>query len=193
MMDLGRIVEYDAELINAEGQAAAVLVPIVRHDEVPHLLLTKRAESLPKHPGQMSFPGGRREPFDRDHRETAIREANEEIGVRPDHIELVGRLDDIITTTNFVVTPVVAEVPNRQYDPNDREVAEVTIIPIDSFLDPSSYEHEFREGSNGDSYRVHYFHVEPHVVWGATARIVVQFLDLTTEWSVPDVLTDTPD
>lgn len=192
-MDIGRIVEYDARTVDAEGQAAAVLVPIVRHAEQPHLLLTKRAESLPKHPGQMSFPGGRREPFDHDYRDTAIREANEEIGVRPDHIELVGRLDDITTTSNFIVTPVVARIPNRNYRPNDREVAEVTLIPIESFLDRSHYDHEFRERPNGDRYRVHYFHVDPYVVWGATARIVVQFLDLTTDWSLPDVPTDSID
>ena len=186
-MDIERVVDYDARSLDDSGQAAAVLVPIVMRSDTPHLLLTKRAESLPKHPGQMSFPGGQREPFDDDYRATAVREANEEIGILPDQIDLLGRLDDITTTSDFVVTPVVARIPDMDYDPNDREVAEVALVSIDAFLDPQCYEQEIRDGPDGSHYRVHYFDVEPYLVWGATGRIVVQLLTLTTDWSVPQI------
>ena len=185
-MDLTRVVNYDPQTIEDDGNVAAVLVPIIEHANDPHVLLTKRAETLPKHPGQMSFPGGSREPVDQNARETAIREATEEVGVQPDQVDIVGHLDDITTTSNYVVTPIVGRIPHRTYEPNDSEVAEVTIIPLDAFLDPQCYEFEWREAPDGSTYRVHYFHVDPYLVWGATGRILVQFLSLTMDWELPE-------
>lgn len=153
--------------------------------ESPHLILTKRAEHLGEHPGQMSFPGGGREPVDESIRETALREANEEIGLRASETAVIGRLDDIRTVTEYAVSPFVARVPDRRFERNDAEVAEIVAVPVSAFVDPANYEYEHRSHPHYGEIVVHYFHVGGYTVWGATARILVQFLALSMDWRPP--------
>src|SRR6056297_1632111 len=96
-MDLGRVADHTARPVEDQEHDAAVLVPVVGRQDGPHLLFTKRADHLGEHPGQMSFPGGGWEPKDDDLWATALREANEEIGLYPEEVDRVGRLDDIRT------------------------------------------------------------------------------------------------
>jgi 8-oxo-dGTP pyrophosphatase MutT (NUDIX family) len=153
-----------------------------------HLLFTKRADHLGEHPGQMSFPGGGHDPGDDTLRETALREAREEIGLRTREAEVVGRIDDIHTVSRYAVRPFVARVPDRAYDPDEREVAEIAVLPASGLLDPANYESERRTHPEFGDVRVHFFHVGGYTVWGATARILVQLLELTTDWCVPDAV-----
>lgn len=134
----------------------------------------------------MSFPGGGREPVDDDLTATALREADEEIGLDPDTAEVVGRLDDIRTITRYAVRPFVARVPDREYVPDEHEVAEVVVLPIAALTDPDNYDSERRDHPHYGEVRLHFFRVGDYVVWGATGRILVQFLELTTDWRVPD-------
>lgn len=164
---------------------AAVLVPVITRETGPALLFTKRADHLGEHPGQMSFPGGGRESRDADLRATALREAEEEIGLRPEEVAIVGRLDDIVTITDYAVSSFVGTVPDRTYDPDEREVAAVVSLPISGLVDPTNYEVERREHPRVGAIAVHYFHVEGYTIWGATGRILVQFLAATTDWSPP--------
>ncbi|WP_238477791.1 NUDIX hydrolase [Natranaeroarchaeum sulfidigenes] len=185
-LDLERVAAYDPRAITDERHDAAVLVPVIDRDGESHLLFTKRADHLGEHPGQMSFPGGGREPRDADSHETALREANEEIALDPADAGIVGRLDDIRTITEYAVTPVVARVPDRQYVPDESEVAEIVVLPVSGLLDPDNYEFEARDHPHYGEIVIHYFHVDGYTVWGATGRIVVDFLERTTDWRAPE-------
>jgi 8-oxo-dGTP pyrophosphatase MutT (NUDIX family) len=183
-MDVAGIRRHEPATVTDEPREAAVIVPIVDRAE-PHLLFTKRADHLSDHPGQMSFPGGGREPADADLRETALREANEEIGLRAEEAAVIGRLDDIRTVTRYSVGPFPAQIPDREYTPGDAEVAEIAILSVEELTDPENYESERRDHPYYGDIRLHFFTVEGYTVWGATARILVQFLELATDWEVP--------
>ncbi|NIB98668.1 CoA pyrophosphatase [Halobacterium sp. R2-5] len=185
-MDLSRVAAHQPERVTDEDRDAAVLVPVVERGDDPALVFTKRADHLGEHPGQMSFPGGGREPSDDDLRETAAREAYEEISLLRDEISYVGQLDDIRTVSGYSVTPFVGRVPEREYVPDEREVDEVVVLPLAGLTNDDNYEVEKRiHPSYGES-TVHFFHVDGYTVWGATGRILVQFLDLAVGWTPPD-------
>jgi 8-oxo-dGTP pyrophosphatase MutT (NUDIX family) len=164
---------------------AAVLVPIVERDGEPHLLFIKRADHLGEHAGQMSFPGGGREPSDETLLATALREANEEVGMDADGVEVIGRLDDIGTVSSYSVRPFVARVPDQTWVPDEREVAEVVVLPLVELTALSNYESERRDHPHYGEIRLHFFHVDGYTVWGATGRMLVQFLELATGWEMP--------
>lgn len=185
-MDLGRIRTFDDITVTDQPRDAGVLIPVIERPEGDFLLFTKRSDELGKHPGQMSFPGGGREPEDADIEATAVREAFEEIGLAPEEADVVGHIDDIRTITEYAVTPVVARISDRTYEPDEREVAAVVVVAVDDLLDGENYEVERRDHPEYGEVVVHYFHVDDYTIWGATARILVQFLELTTDWRAPD-------
>jgi len=185
-MDLDRAAEYDPREIPDQPYDAAVLIPVIERDGEHHLLFTKRADHLGEHPGQMSFPGGGREPEDASIRETALREADEEIDLKAHEADVIGQLDDIRTITEYAVTPFVARVPDRTYVPDEREVAEIAVLPLSGILDPDNYEYERRDHPHYGDVVIHYFRVDGYTVWGATGRIVVDLLELTTDWRAPE-------
>lgn len=187
-MDVDRVAGHVPERITDEQHQAAVIVPIISRDSEPFLLFTKRADHLGEHPGQMSFPGGGREPQDNSLYETAVREANEEIGLHSHEIDRVGQLDDIRTITRYSVTPFVARIPDRTYQPDHREVAEIVVLPVSGLTDYENYENEQRDHPHYGEIVIHFFHVNGYTVWGATGRILVQFLELTTEWRAPETI-----
>jgi len=187
-MDLSRVTGRTPTPVTDEERDAAVLVPVLERADGLFLLFTKRADHLGEHPGQMSFPGGGREPSDDDLLATARREAEEEIGVRPTEVDVLGALDDIRTTTRYAVTPFVARVPDRAYTPDEREVAEIVVLPVAGLTDLANYESQRREHPKYGPVRVHFFHVDGFTVWGATGRILVQLLELTTDWRAPQTV-----
>ncbi|MFB6110304.1 MAG: CoA pyrophosphatase [Halodesulfurarchaeum sp.] len=185
-MDLGPLRDRDPTVISDADRTAAVLVPISERSSSPELVFIERAPTLAEHAGEMSFPGGGTEPFDRNRRETAIRESGEEIGLRPEEIEFVGRLDDVRTATGYAVSPFVARVPPRRYDPGDGEVADVVSLSIGGFLAAENHAFEPREYPEYGVVPVHHFRVEGYTIWGATARILVQLLALAAGWTPPE-------
>ncbi|MDQ2049322.1 CoA pyrophosphatase [Natronolimnohabitans sp. A-GB9] len=185
-MTLKPVAEHDPIEIDDQDHDAAVLAPIIERDGEDHLLFTRRADHLGEHPGQMSFPGGGAEPVDDDILETALREANEEIGLEPHEVEVVGQLDDIRTITEYAVTPFVGRAPDREYIGDGSEVAEIVVLPLSGLLDPANYEYERRDHPYYGDIVIHYFHVDGYTVWGATGRILVQLLELTTEFEAPE-------
>ncbi|PIE83335.1 MAG: CoA pyrophosphatase [Candidatus Contendobacter odensis] len=156
--------------------SAAVLVPLVEHAEGYTVLLTQRTEHLEHHAGQISFPGGRAEVSDTDAVDTALREAEEEIGLQRRHVvEIAGFLDLYQTITGFLVTPVVGfVVPPFELTLDTFEVAEAFEVPLEFVLDP--HNHEYRsliyQGRQRHYYAIPY---QDRFIWGATAAILVGF------------------
>lgn len=153
--------------------AASVLVAIVL-GLVPGVLLTRRHEALRRHAGQVSFPGGRRDPGDRDAEAAALREAWEEVALPPDAVELLGRLPEQATGTGFLITPVlglVERLPALRAAP--QEVDAIFQMPLDVLLDPQAPQR--REAVLGGRRREVWVWPHPeHHVFGATASILVQ-------------------
>lgn len=187
-MEFDRVASHDAIEITGEPREAAVVVPVVTRagdESAHHVLFTKRADHLSDHPGQMSFPGGGREPEDDSLLRTALREANEEIGLDPRAANVVGRLDDIRTVSHYSVRPFVTRIPDRSYQPSDEEVAEIVVLAVDELTDLDNYESERRDHPHYGDIRLHFFYADGYTVWGATARMLVQFLELATDWAMP--------
>jgi len=184
-LDLSGVAGHEPTAVDDEPRQAAVLAAAVSRSDGDRLLFIRRADHLGEHPGQMGFPGGGREPSDADLRATALREADEEIGLRADEAEVVGRLDDIRTVSEYAVRPFVGRVPDRSYVPDGREVAEVVTLPVAGLVDRENYESERRDHPHYGEIRLHFFHVDGYTVWGATGRMVVQLLELTTDWRAP--------
>lgn len=154
-------------------RASAVLVPIVQRGDDLTVLLTRRAETLRSHQGQVSFPGGRQDPEDRHLRVTALREAEEEIGLPAAAVEVIGYLDDYPTLTGYRVTPVVGLVrrPPAAWRPAAAEVADIFEMPLQRALDPATFRQKtlLRDGLRLPFYE---FDHDGHRVWGATAGIL---------------------
>jgi len=154
------------------GVASAVLIPILSHPAEPSILLTRRADTLRSHAGQVAFPGGRIEPGESPE-EAALREAAEEVGMDPRLPEVLGRLPDLFTGTGFRVTPIVALVePGFPLVPAPDEVAEVFEYPLSRLLDPAGPERRsavFR----GAERQFWVWPHEQHYIWGATAAILL--------------------
>jgi 8-oxo-dGTP pyrophosphatase MutT (NUDIX family) len=161
---------------------AAVLVPLVLHEEdSPTVLLTRRTEHLHHHPGQISFPGGGMEADDATPEATALREAQEEIGLAPEGVELIGRLPDYLTGTGFHVTPIVGLLrPPLSLELDRFEVAEAFEVPLAHFLDPANHRrHTLRQG--GETRHFHAMPYGDYFIWGATAGMLMTLYRLMTE------------
>jgi 8-oxo-dGTP pyrophosphatase MutT (NUDIX family) len=183
--DEDNLAAYDPAPVTGATRRAGVVVPIVDREDGLAVLFTERAEDLSEHPGQFSFPGGGAEAVDDSLLATALREAEEEIGLRRAEATVLGTLDDVHTVTDYAVRPFVARIPDRDYEADDYEVSAIALIPVLDLLDPAEYAVEERDHPYLDRITVHYFHVGSVTVWGATARMLVQFLELGFDWAPP--------
>ncbi len=158
---------------------AAVLLPLYETSNDLHLVLIKRTETVNYHKGQISFPGGRHQPEDGSMLDTALRESWEEIGLDPRDTDILGELDDIATyTTNFLISPYVAAIPYPyRFQPSPHEVEEVIEVPLPVLLDKANYSVE--EVYLGNQWiDQHFYRYGDRVIYGATARILKQFLEI---------------
>ncbi len=148
---------------------AAVMILIVPHAKGYTIVLTKRAEDLPHHPGQVSFPGGKVEDADTSICDTALRETQEELGIDPKDVDIIGTLDTYITRTGFKITPVVAMAKGPlTYTPDPSEVDAVFELPISLLMNPDSITHE-KKDFKGQTYRFVSWEYDGFRIWGATA------------------------
>jgi len=171
------------------GAAAAVLVPLLPRPEGLHVLFTERSKELRAHAGQISFPGGRVELSDADAPAAAMREAHEEVGLDKEDVEILGMLDDCPTfVTGFVITPVVGLINplaftsagRYPWNPSPAEIAALHELPLADFLEPRNLRIEMRE-REGRMFELYWYTVQGQVVWGATARILSQLIQLAQE------------
>lgn len=154
---------------------AGVLVPLFVRDARLWILLTRRAESVEHHRGQISFPGGGEEESDENLYAAAVRETEEELAIATADVVPLGSLSPIVTVTNFYVEPYVAAVPQPYvWRPAEAEIAEVIEAPIATLMDPAILEHKPMPGGEGI---ILFYHFGKHVIWGATARILSELLD----------------
>ncbi|KAB0679826.1 CoA pyrophosphatase [Aureimonas leprariae] len=164
--------ELESLLDGVSIRDAAVLVPVVDRTDGATVILTTRSAALRKHSGQIAFPGGSVDPSDASPEAAAIRESFEEVGLRPEFIETVGRLPRYSTTTGFRITPVIAVVrPGFELAPNPAEVADVFEVPLAFLMDAANHQKEGRVW-NG---RERFFYVMPfgeRYIWGVTAGII---------------------
>ena len=151
---------------------AGVLVPIEIKQNIPHVILTKRASHLKHHPGQIAFPGGKQDEGDADVIAAALREAREEIGLPTGNVDVLGTLPTHETVTSFLVTPVLGHVRDDfEVIPEPGEVEEVFSVPLSHVTDPARFSVQSRRWQGQRRY---YFTVPfgPYYIWGATARIL---------------------
>ena len=153
---------------------AAVLIGLIEREQGLTVLLTRRTEQLRDHAGQISFPGGRSDPEDRDAIATALREADEEIGLGPERVEVIGQLPLYTTITAYQVTPVVAFVlpPPQGWQIDPGEVAEVFEVPLEFLMDPANHQVHRFEDPGGTVRNFLSMPWQQYYIWGATAGML---------------------
>ena len=169
----GLLLPGDSSATISDGlRPAGVLVPLRAGGQGVTVVLARRTEQVPHHKGQVCFPGGSRDPGDRDLLATALREAEEELGIRREEVELLGAMGPVETVTGFSIRPFVARIPGSAvFRLAEFEVAEVFEAPLSVFGEFRRYrwaEASFRGREN----RVYFFDYGTHTIWGATARIL---------------------
>ncbi|PHO05761.1 CoA pyrophosphatase [Rhodobacteraceae bacterium 4F10] len=160
---------------------AGVLVPIEMRNDIPHVILTKRASHLKHHPGQIAFPGGKQDDSDADVIAAALREADEEIGLPRENVEVLGTLPTHETVTSFTMTPVLGRIKHPfTVKPEPGEVDEVFHVPLAHVTDPDLFSVQSRRWRG---HRRSYFTVPfgPYYIWGATARILRGLADRVSQ------------
>ncbi|MFO1464739.1 MAG: CoA pyrophosphatase [bacterium] len=161
---------------------AAVLVPLFLQNGQYHMLFTQRSMTVRDHKGQISFPGGMREPADPDLLTTALRETEEELGIKPVTVEVLGQLGELVTPTGYHITPFVGLIPQATgYRLNEEEISGIIEVPLDHLLEPQNLRLERGEFFNCQT-EMPYFQYRQHVIWGATGRITRELVELILEY-----------
>jgi 8-oxo-dGTP pyrophosphatase MutT (NUDIX family) len=163
-----------------EARPAAVLVPLYLNDGEWHVLFTQRTELVETHKGQVSFPGGGVEHGDSSRVDTALREAEEEIGLRRQDVTVLGQLDELLTVTQYHITPIVGLFPwPYPFVLSAAELSEVFGAPLAWLADPAHLEVQMREPIvPGRKIPVYYFHYQGFTIWGATARMLLNLIEV---------------
>jgi len=157
---------------------AGVLVLLYEKEGEYYVVFTKRTSNVEHHKGEISFPGGAFDNEDKTIEFTALRETYEEVGVKVQDVEILGKLDDMVTRSNFAVTPLVGTIPYPySFKINEIEVAELLEVPLSHLLDKKNLIQETR-AFNGVTHVMQSYQFKEHVIFGATAMMLRQFLDL---------------
>lgn len=175
-----RLAGRQPRVIAIEGYRAAAVALLLRDlGGVTHVPLIVRPSEMRAHSGQIALPGGVRDECDASFADCALREAEEELGIAPSAVHVLGTLDDVPTPTGFVITPVVAELTGAiDYHPSPAEVSAVFEAPLDTFADQATAEDMGEREHWGIKYRLHAYRFGEHRIWGATARVLESLHDL---------------
>lgn len=172
---------FPADFWNEPARPAAVLIPLLRQDGSWQVLYTRRTATLAEHSGQVAFPGGRADLDDPDPETTALREAQEEIGLDPADVRLLGRMSDFRTISNYRITPVVGRIPwPYSFRLAKEEVSRVFTIPLEWLADPQNWEERQRPlPSPYEPVPVIYFsQYDGELLWGISAALTLKLLNL---------------
>ena len=171
---------FPSEMFTGYPQSASVLVPMLRNKGEWEILFTRRTSSLPEHSGQVAFPGGRADPEDDSPEETALREAHEEINLSPQDVQVLGRLRELRTISNYCVQPIVGKIP-WPYDflLAKEEVSRVFTIPLEWLADQGNHSIQYRElpDSHSPVPVIYFDRYDGELLWGVSAEITLNFLE----------------
>jgi len=178
----GTTYDVPPELLSDDAREAAVLVPFLRQDDAWHILFIRRASCEgDRHSGQVAFAGGKRDDVDDSLLATALREAEEEVGLSPGDVEVLGHINHHHTISEFQVRPYVAAIPwPYSLQPDEVEVARIFTMPLAWLADPANYRTEQRRHprSNRPWPVVYYDRYDGEILWGATARMTLSLIDV---------------
>ncbi len=157
---------------------ASVLIPLYEKDNITYLLFTKRTEKVRHHKGQICFPGGKFDIGDKDLETTALRETYEEIGIKEQDITILGKINNMVTITNFIVSPYVGSF-SYPYDfkVSTDEIDEIIEVPLYHLLDKKNFREEIRE-INDIKYPIYYYYFNNYIIWGVTGKILFDFITI---------------
>lgn len=173
---------HQSQRLSADGlKAAAVLLPLFRRGGEDYLIFNRRTDHLKHHPGEIVFPGGSSHPEDNSLLETALRETDEEMGIKAADVELLGELDEAESIHGYRVAAFVGSIPYPyHYQINTDEIADVIELPIDALRDPSIF-HVEQWQQRGRLHRIPFYELNGESIWGMTAMVLEQFLALTEQ------------
>jgi len=163
---------------NPNFRPSAVLIPFFYEENKLKVLFTVRHKDLKHHKGEISFPGGKKDEEDKDLIETALRETKEEVGIDRNQITILGRLDDLFTITRYIITPYVGIIKgNFKIKISDKEVFKIIKVPLSIFGENGYFQEEAWK-QNETSYPIFYYYWRKNIIWGATAYIMNQFIEI---------------
>lgn len=177
---LKRALDEYPETVRPKGSTlpAAVLILLYRQGNLWHILFTRRTQTVASHQGQVSFPGGQIEAQEKGPIEAALREAREEIGIRPMDVTLLGSLKPMLSGTNFIITPIVGIMPwPYPLHPSREEVARIFGVPLKWLADPANLDAKYSPQSKERLPASYAFNYQGEIIWGVTARIIFSLLD----------------
>ena len=179
-----RLQNYQPRTIDAQLPEAAVLIPITNASE-PELVFTRRATHMSTHSGEVAFPGGKRDPSDKDLVHTALRESFEEIALPPETVRIIGQTGSVISRFGLVVTPIVGIIEaDTPLQANMAELDRIFKVPLRYFLDKENLTFNHWKMRNQD-YMMPSFYYGEYLIWGLTAVMLVEFLNITLDTEIP--------
>lgn len=170
---------FPPEIFHGSPQSAAVLVPLLRNEDRWEILFTRRTATLPEHSGQVAFPGGRAEADDPSPEVTALRETEEEINLSPADVQVLGRLEELHTISNYCVIPVIGRIPwPYNFRLAREEVSRIFTIPIEWLADPSNHKVQYRDlpPPYPPAPVIYFNHYDSELLWGISAEITLNLL-----------------
>ena len=184
-----RLHDYSPRVIDVPLPKAAVLIPVTNHP-TPELILTRRASHMSTHSGEVAFPGGKQDDTDNSLTETALRESQEEIGLMPEQVQVIGQTGTVISRFGIEVTPIVGIVEaSAELTANAAELDRIFRVPVHFFLDKANLEYDSWK-DQGQIYAMPRFQYQEYKIWGLTAMMLAEFLNITLD---ADIAMDSPD